>query len=64
METYARHRVRESWIVSDEAQTVEVYRLDPGTSAYRLAATYRPGDRATTPLLPALSLDVSALFSN
>lgn len=63
MEAYARHGVGECWIVSDEAQTVEVYRLETGTKAYRLAETCRPGDRAATPLLTALSLDVALLFA-
>lgn len=63
MEAYARHGVGECWMVSDEAQTVEVHRLDRSAGAYRLTETCRPGGRATTPLLPALSLDVTTLFT-
>lgn len=63
MEAYARHGAGECWMVSDEAQTVEVYRLDRSAGAYRLVEACRRGGRATTPLLPALSLDVTALFT-
>lgn len=59
---YARFGVRECWIVSDENQTVEAYRLQAG-GVYTLAETCRPGSSATTPLLPGLALDVAALFA-
>jgi Uma2 family endonuclease len=62
METYARHSVPELWMVADEAQTLEVFRLDPAAGLYRLEATLRPGDQLKTPSLPALSLEVTALF--
>jgi Uma2 family endonuclease len=62
METYARHGVGECWMVSDESPAIEIYRLDTGEGAYRLHATRRAGDRADTPLLPRLRVDVAALF--
>jgi hypothetical protein len=49
--------------VDDDRRTIEAHRLVPGAAAYHLAATFRPGDRATTPLLPELALDVAALFA-
>jgi Uma2 family endonuclease len=62
METYSRHGVGEYWIVDDEARQVEIYRLDPEAGAYRLAATCSRSDSATTPLRPALRVDLSDLF--
>lgn len=63
METYARHGVGEYWIVDDEFPRVEIYRLDRDASAYRLMLTANPGDTATSPLLPALALDIADLFA-
>jgi Uma2 family endonuclease len=63
METYARYGIGEYWIVDSARSAVEIHRLDPEARAYRLTATCHPGDRATTPLLPLLSLDVAALFN-
>lgn len=62
LETYARHGVGEYWIVDGAAETVEIYRLEAGAGAYRLTATCRAGDRATTPVLPLLALAVETLF--
>jgi Uma2 family endonuclease len=62
METYARHGVPEYWLADSEDERIEVYRLDPRAGAYRHAATYRRGDRVTTPLLPDLSIDVTKIF--
>ncbi|HEY0781303.1 MAG TPA: Uma2 family endonuclease [Thermoanaerobaculia bacterium] len=62
LETYARHGVGEYWIVDGAAETVEIYRLEAGAGAYRLAVTCRAGDRATTPVLPSLALAVETLF--
>ncbi len=61
---YARYGVGEYWIVDGATSTIEIHRLDREAGAYRLAATCRPGDRATTPLLPALSLDVRDIFTD
>jgi Uma2 family endonuclease len=55
METYARYGVGEYWIVDAERKTIEIYRLDRDANAYRLAATCRGNDLATTLLLPNLS---------
>lgn len=61
---YARHGVAEYWLVDPAAELIEILRLDAETGAYRLAASLREGDRATTPLIPALSIDVSQLFQS
>jgi Uma2 family endonuclease len=60
---YARFGVRECWIVGDENQTVEAYRLEATGGTYRFAETCRPGPTAATPLSPGLALDVAALFA-
>jgi len=62
METYARCGVGEYWIADAERKTVEIYRLDREANAYRLAATCRGNDLATTPLLPNLSVASNELF--
>jgi Uma2 family endonuclease len=61
--TYARFGVGEYWLVDLENPAIEVYRLQQGAPpSYRLEGIYRPGDRVTTPLLPALALDPATLF--
>ena len=62
MEVYARYDVGEYWIVDGSRRAIEIYHLDRDAGAYRLVTTCRSGDRATTPLVPALSVDVAALF--
>jgi Uma2 family endonuclease len=62
--TYTRFGVGEYWLVDLVARTIEVYRLEPGSPpAYRLERIYGPGDVLTTPLLPALALDLARLFA-
>lgn len=56
MEAYARHGIGEYWIVDGELGAIEIYRLDSAAGAYRLATRCAEGERATTPLLPALSI--------
>lgn len=63
MEIYARFGVPEYWIVDGGAQAIEVYRRDAEGRALTLAATCRSGDRAMTPVLPRLAVDVGALFA-
>lgn len=63
METYARHGVGEYWMVDGEKSVIEIYRLDRDAKAYRLAATCRGNDLATTPLLLKLSIAASEIFS-
>ena len=58
---YARYAVPELWIVSDEQDQLEVYRLGPD-GAYGRPELYLPGDRLESPLLPNFTLDVAAIF--
>jgi Uma2 family endonuclease len=64
METYARHGVPEYWIVDPGAESIEIYRIDRAVRRYRHEGTHATGNRATTPLLPALSVDPADLFAD
>ena len=58
IETYARHGIGEYWIVDIPKSVIEIYRLDRSAMAYRLVETCR----ASTPLLPGLSIQADKLF--
>ena len=62
MEIYARFGVGEYWLADADRKAIEIYRLDAKARAYRLVETCRAGTRATTPLLPALSIDPKDVF--
>lgn len=64
METYARYGIGEYWIVDGEKKTIEIFRLDRDVKTYRLAATCRGGEVATTPLLQQLSIAANEIFSS
>ena len=64
METYARHGVPEYWIVDPGAQSIEIYRIDRVAGRYRHEGAHGAGSPATTPLLPALSVDPADLFAD
>jgi Uma2 family endonuclease len=57
---YSARGVREYWIVSPTAKTLEIYRREVGVLA--LVATLYPEDRLTTPLLPGFQYDLKRLF--
>jgi len=60
---YARAGIPEYWIVNLEDATIEVYR-DPDTAAcaYRTTQVVRRGEALTATSLPAVRVDVEALF--
>jgi len=58
---YQQHGVAEYWIIDPEAQIVEVLGLDSDT--YELLRRCRPGETATSRLLPDFQVDVTALFA-
>jgi Uma2 family endonuclease len=64
METYARFGVPEYWIADPEAESIEVYRIDRDAGRYRHEGNHGAGAPATTPLLPALSVDPADLFAD
>ncbi len=57
---YARHGVREYWIVDSKLKTVEIYSL--GDQGFRLASSAKYTDRITSPILPELSVDLREVF--
>jgi len=58
---YARHGVREFWLVSPEASTVEVLELHEG--AYRRRVLIGRGDTITSNVLEGLELAIDAVFA-
>jgi len=57
---YARHRVREYWIVDPEAKTVEVYAL--GEKGFELVKAYKADELLKSPLLQGLEVDLKEVF--
>jgi len=57
---YAKHGVKEYWIVDGENRAIEIYRL--GTKGLELAVVLRVGDEITSPLLPGFSCPVADIF--
>jgi Uma2 family endonuclease len=57
---YARHGTPELWLLDDEPDSVEIYRLDADAERplYRIAR----GERWHSPLLPAFRPEVSEVF--
>ncbi len=58
---YARHGVREFWLVSPEERSVEVLSLE--AEGYVRARIYKVEDSLSSPLLQGLSLPVKSLFT-
>ena len=59
---YARHGVREYWIVDTEARTVTVLRLREGE--FEVAGEYGAGETLTSPVLPGFELRVDDMFGD
>ena len=57
---YARHGVREYWIVDPKGKAVEVYTL--GKKGFELAKMYRANEILESPLLPGLKVDLGEVF--
>ncbi|MFN8457436.1 MAG: Uma2 family endonuclease [Anaerolineae bacterium] len=57
---YSIRGVSEYWIVDWQQQMVEIYRREAG--ALQLAATLRPDDELTSPLLPDFKLKINQIF--
>lgn len=58
---YAAAGIPEYWIVDPEQQTITVLILDG--DAYRTHGAFKPGDTATSLLLPGFNIDVTACFA-
>ena len=59
---YAAIGIREVWLASREAMTVEVLGL--AGSEFARAGTYSSGERVTSTVLPALEIEVSSIFAD
>ena len=57
---YARHAVREYWLIDPYAKTVTVLIL--GADGYDTHAVFGEGDTLTSPTLPGFALNLSDLF--
>jgi len=58
---YARHGVRELWLVDPDARSVEVHRLDPAAEA--LPRIFGEHDTLTSDILPILRLDLEPIWA-
>ena len=59
-ELYARHGVREYWLVDPDLETIEV--LTTGEVGFVRYALYNRRETLTSPLLPGLALALAAVF--
>ena len=57
---YARHGVKEYWIVDPEARKVEVFAL--GEKGFGLVKAYEAGEALKSPLLEGLEVDLNEVF--
>jgi len=57
---YARHGVREYWILDPEVKTVEVFTLAEEGS--QLVKAYKTGETLRSPLLEGLEVDLAKVF--
>ncbi|OGF53808.1 MAG: hypothetical protein A2Z21_01030 [Candidatus Fraserbacteria bacterium RBG_16_55_9] len=57
---YARHGVKEYWLVDPEEETIEVLTL--GKRGYRQAALYRENQTLESPLLAGLTISLGEVF--
>ena len=61
---YARAGVKEYWIVDPRDRLILVLSLDRATGTYTEPARHADGDIATSPLLPALKVNVTNLLGD
>ncbi len=57
---YAKHGVKEYWLVDPDARTVTVLRLDAG--AFEVVALYGEGQTMTSPALAGFTADLNEIF--
>ena len=57
---YAKHGVKEYWLIDPDARTVTVLRL--GESAFEVEAIYGEGQTLTSPTLAGFTADLNEIF--
>ena len=57
---YARHGIREFWLVDTDARTIEVLRLEE--EGYHTVGTYSAGQTLTSPTLTGFTLNIDDIF--
>jgi len=62
MQIYARHGVREYWLIHPERETVEVYELDDKLRIFLHRATYQRDETLSSTLFPKLTIKLSTLW--
>jgi Uma2 family endonuclease len=62
MQIYARHGVKEYWLIDPDRETLEVYKLDAKTRAFRHIATYQRDEIFQPDLFPKLEITLAALW--
>ena len=58
---YERHAVREYWVVDPTEQVVLAFRLEQGR--YGKPLVFGPKDKAVSPVLPELAIDLEPVFA-
>jgi Uma2 family endonuclease len=58
---YAKAKIPEYWIVDPKEQTITVLTL--GARSYKVHGKFKPGDKATSKLLPSFTIDVAEAFA-
>jgi Uma2 family endonuclease len=60
---YAQAGVPEYWIVDPETETITILTLPAGQTEYAVHGDFKPGQQATSVLLPGFAVDVAACFA-
>ncbi len=59
---YARHGVKEYWLIDPDTETLEVYKLDAKARAFRHVATYQSDEVLQSSLFPKLEIPLADLW--
>lgn len=59
---YARHGVKEYWLIDPDRETVEVYKLEEKSRAFRHIATYQSDEILQSALFPKLEIKLAELW--
>lgn len=62
MQIYARHGVREYWLIEPDREVLEVYELDAESRIFHHRATYQRDEILKSTLFPKLSLTLADLW--